>query len=46
MQLKLLLRLWDSVAPLVMILRTSLTKANLFCQRLFIQNIFGLLNSS
>ena len=34
-----LLRLCDLVAPLVLILRTSMRKANLFCNKVEIQNI-------
>ena len=42
----LLLRLCDPVAPLVLILRTSVRKANLFGFISQIQNIFVLFNSS
>ena len=42
----LLLRLCDSVAPLVLILRTSVEKTNLFGYISQIQNIFVLFNSS
>ena len=45
-QLTLLLRLCDSVAPLVLILCKRLTKANLSGYILVIHNIFVLLNSS
>ena len=44
-QLTLLLRLWDTVAPLVLILRTSVRKANLYGYISRIQNIFVLFNS-
>ena len=46
MQLTLLLRLCDSVAPLVLILRTSVKKTNLFGYISRLQNIFVLFNSS
>ena len=42
MQLTLLLRLCDSVAPLVLILRTSVKKANVFGYITRSQNIFVL----
>ena len=45
-QLALLLRLCDPVAPLVLILRTRVRKANLFGYITQIQNIFVLFNSS
>ena len=45
-QFTLLLRLCDSVAPLVLILRNSVRKANLSGYISRIQNIFVLLNSS
>ena len=45
-QLTLLIGHYDPVAPLVLILRTSVRKANLFDYILEIQNIFVLLNSS
>ena len=44
-QLTLLLRLCDSVAPLVLILRTSVRKANLFGYISRLKNIFVLFNS-
>ena len=40
-----LLRLWESVAPLVLILRSSVRKISLFDYILGIQNIFVFLNT-